>query len=63
MNTVVNTIKGLFLVFLIGVQIASCKKDGIRQDFFNSGSDTAVDYHQTAVTQFIAAGDTAPGKQ
>src|SRR5437868_7076251 len=51
----INVMKGFILFTLLGLSIVSCKKD----DFPTKGSNTvAVDYHQTAVTQFISAGDT-----
>ncbi len=51
----INVIKGFILFILLGLFTVSCKKD----DFHYNGSGTkAIDYHQTAVTQFISAGKT-----
>jgi pimeloyl-ACP methyl ester carboxylesterase len=51
----INVMKRFILFALLALSIVSCKKD----DFPTKGSDTgAIDYHQTAVTQFISAGET-----
>jgi len=54
-NKTMNVMKTFILLILLGLSIVSCEKD----DVPSKGSDTsAIDYHQTAVTQFITAGDT-----
>jgi pimeloyl-ACP methyl ester carboxylesterase len=55
MKKVINVMKGLVLIALIGLSLTSCRKDEFRG--VSSGVDT-IDYHQTAVTQFISAGET-----
>src|SRR3954469_10381902 len=51
----INAMKRLVLFVLLGLSIVSCKKD----DFPNKVSNTdTIDYHQTAVTHFISAGET-----
>jgi pimeloyl-ACP methyl ester carboxylesterase len=55
MSKVINVTKRFILFVFLGLLIVSCNKD----DSPGSGSNTdTVDYHQTAVTQFISAGDT-----
>lgn len=54
-SKIFNVIKTFSLVILLALFIISCNKD----DFHDNVSDkVTVDYHQTAVTQFISAGDT-----
>jgi alpha-beta hydrolase superfamily lysophospholipase len=54
-NSKTINLKRFILFVLLGLSIVSCKKD----DFPTKGSNTsAVDYHQTAVTQFISADET-----
>jgi len=51
----INVIKRALLFILLGFSFATCKKD----DFSHMKCDTEViDYHQTAVTQFITVGKT-----
>src|SRR5689334_5477173 len=55
MSKVINLTKTFILFVFLGLFIVSCKKD----DSPRPSSDTKpVDYHQTAVTQFISAGET-----
>lgn len=55
MSKVINVMKGFMLLFLFAVSMAFCKKD----DLSNNVSNVSVtDYHETATTQFINAGDT-----
>src|SRR6516225_6625068 len=49
MRNTINIIKRFMLPLLLAITIASCKKN----DSDNNGSNVFVDYHQTAVTQFI----------
>ncbi|MEX6689882.1 alpha/beta hydrolase [Danxiaibacter flavus] len=50
-----NIVKNFIVLILLGLSIVSCKKD----NFPGSGPDKGItDYHQNAVTQFIAAGKT-----
>src|SRR4051794_21520460 len=54
-SKIINLIKRFILFILLGVFVVSCKKD----DLPGNGSDNgAIDYHQTAVTQFISVGET-----
>jgi len=50
-----NAMKGAFLFLLLGISFAFCEKDDANDMTADTG---AVDYHQTAVTQFINAGET-----
>ena len=55
MSKAINVTKGFILFVFLGITMAFCKKN----DLPNNGSDKGViDYHQTAVTQFISAGET-----
>jgi pimeloyl-ACP methyl ester carboxylesterase len=55
MKKVINIIKGATLLLLLGVSLAFCKKSGGVIDDPSNGS---IDYHQTAITKFIKAGET-----
>ncbi|PSL24018.1 alpha/beta fold hydrolase [Chitinophaga ginsengisoli] len=46
--------KHLILFAALALSIVSCKKD----DTPGNGPETTIDYHQTATTQFVTAGDT-----
>lgn len=55
MRNTINVTKRFILFLVLGFFIMSCKKD----DSPGNGTDkVTTDYHQTAVTQFISAGDT-----
>lgn len=54
-NRTTNTIKRFILFISIALFIVSCKKN---DDVVTGFSKAPIDYHQTAVTQFITAGDT-----
>lgn len=47
--------KKIMLIVLLGLQIVSCKKDN---DSLEESNMDAINYHQTAVTQFVTAGET-----
>jgi len=51
----INVMKSFILVILLALSFVSCKKDGLPG---NGPGKGVTDYHQTAVTQFIAAGET-----
>ena len=55
MKTVINVMKGFILFIMLGLSLASCKKDDFQ---INSSVKDSIDYHQAAVTQFISAGET-----
>lgn len=55
MKTAIKGLKGLALLVFLGITMAFCKKNDLPND---SSNTSVVDYHQTAVTQFITAGDT-----
>jgi pimeloyl-ACP methyl ester carboxylesterase len=51
MNHTIHVTKRLILLVLLGLSIVSCKKD-------DCSDNVIIDYHQTAVTQFIPVGKT-----
>jgi pimeloyl-ACP methyl ester carboxylesterase len=51
----INVTKRFILFILLGLSIVSCNKD---DSPVNSSDTAAIDYQQTAATQFISAGDT-----
>src|SRR4030095_2769646 len=55
MRKVINVMKGFMLLVFFAVSMAFCKKDDVPNNGANMG---VIDYHQTAATQFITAGDT-----
>ena len=55
MKTVIKVPKGLILFVFLTVSMAFCKKNDLPNDGANKG---AIDYHQTAVTQFVTADET-----
>jgi pimeloyl-ACP methyl ester carboxylesterase len=55
MTTVINLMKTSILFVFLAASMAFCKKDDVRNNDFNG---TPTEYHQTAVTQFITAGET-----
>jgi pimeloyl-ACP methyl ester carboxylesterase len=62
MSKAMNVMKGFVLIFFLGVSMAFCNKDDSPINSSNSPNNNsntgAIDYHQTAVTQFISAGET-----
>ena len=54
-NRIVDIMKTVILFMSLGLFIMSCKKDDSADIGYNNAP---VDYHQTAVTQFIPAGKT-----
>ena len=55
MKTVINIMKSFILFVVLGLSLAFCKKDVYP---VNSSVKDSIDYHQTAATQFITAGET-----
>ena len=51
----ISVMKKIIFLVLLGLSIASCSKDNTPVTISNPG---AVDYHQTAATQYITAGGT-----
>jgi len=55
MSKVINVAKGIILFAFVGITMAFCNKNDVPNNGSNNG---VIDYHQTAVTQFISAGET-----
>src|SRR5580692_5639118 len=55
MKTVINVVKGFILFITLGLSLAFCKKDVYP---VNNSAKDSIDYHQTAATQYVTAGET-----
>src|SRR4030095_3238677 len=55
MSNVINVTKGLILFVFLAVSMPFRKKSDLPDNGSNKG---AIDYHQTAATQFVTAGET-----
>ena len=55
-NRLINVMMSFVLVIFLALAFISCKKD---EPIVNGPENVTIDYHQTATTQFITAGETS----